>query len=191
MRNVWTHVRVRQVVGIVDVGSNAGSVAGENRRWRQRRAPCGELHRNQQCAVVCALRACALKLAHETLYLKKTLLDAASYALCGSVEALAATPLPVACPPGCAEGGLCSVCSTERELTTVEIACLKISCSWLLFSKSTEYLSKERILPVSFTPLTRYIVIGVLSLRTVLRNVSWMFCAGLLSMCRSPIPSSG
>jgi hypothetical protein len=30
-------------------------------------------------------------------------------------------------------------------------------------------------------------VIGVLSLRTVLRNVSWMFCAGLLSMCRSPI----
>src|SRR5580698_3545392 len=28
---------------------------------------------------------------------------------------------------------------------------------------------------------------GVLSLRTVLRNVSWMFCAGLLSMCRSPV----
>src|ERR1700684_506604 len=67
------------------------------------------------------------------------------------------------------------------------MACLKINCSWLLFSSNTEYLSNERILPVSLTPLTRYIVIGVLSLRTVLRNVSWMFCAGLLSMCRSPI----
>ncbi len=40
-------------------------------------------------------------------------------------------------------------------LTTVEMACLKINCSWLLFSKSTEYLSNERIFPVSFTPETR------------------------------------
>jgi len=40
-------------------------------------------------------------------------------------------------------------------LTTVEIACLKINCSCALFSSSTEYLSKERILPVSLTPLTR------------------------------------
>jgi len=58
--------------------------------------------------------------------------------------------------PACAVcGGRCSPCSTERVLTTVEMACLKISCSWLLFSSSTEYLSKERIFPVSFTPLTR------------------------------------
>ena len=83
--------------------------------------------------------------------------------------------------------GRWSLCSTDRVLTTVEMACLKINCSWLLFSSNAEYLSNERILPVSLTPLTRYIVIGVLSLRTVLRNVSWMFCAGLLSMCRSPI----
>jgi len=47
------------------------------------------------------------------------------------------------------------VCITLRLLTTVEIACLKINCSWLLFSSSTEYLSKERILPVNLTPLTR------------------------------------
>src|SRR6202012_3862097 len=91
--------------------------------------------------------------------------------------------------PVCMATGRCSVCITLRLLTTVEMACLKINCSWLLFSRRTEYLSKDRIFPVSLTPLTRYIVIGVLSLRTVLRNVSWMFCAGLLSMCRSPIPA--
>src|SRR5260370_41919452 len=42
-----------------------------------------------------------------------------------------------------------------REMTTVEIACLKMSCSWLLVSSTTEYLSNDRIRPVSFTPLTR------------------------------------
>ncbi len=42
-----------------------------------------------------------------------------------------------------------------REITTVEIACLKMSCSWLLVSSTTEYLSNDRIRPVSFTPLTR------------------------------------
>jgi len=51
--------------------------------------------------------------------------------------------------------GRCSACITARLLTTVEIACLKINCSWLLFSSSTEYLSKDRIFPVSLTPLTR------------------------------------
>ena len=51
--------------------------------------------------------------------------------------------------------GRCSLCITLRLLTTVEMACLKINCSWLLFSRSTEYLSKDRILPVSLTPLTR------------------------------------
>jgi len=43
--------------------------------------------------------------------------------------------------------GRCSVCITLRLLTTVEIACLKINCSWLLFSSSTEYLSKDLIFP--------------------------------------------
>src|ERR1700726_3931126 len=42
-----------------------------------------------------------------------------------------------------------------REITIVEIACLKMSCSWLLVSSTTEYLSNDRIRPVSFTPLTR------------------------------------
>src|ERR1700688_4095796 len=46
------------------------------------------------------------------------------------------------------------VCAA-REITTVEIACLKMSCSWLLVSSTTEYLSNDRIRPVSFTPLTR------------------------------------
>src|SRR5208282_725703 len=44
---------------------------------------------------------------------------------------------------------------TPRAITTVEIACLKMSCSWLPVSRTTEYLSKDRIRPVSFTPLTR------------------------------------
>src|SRR5208337_4709904 len=47
-----------------------------------------------------------------------------------------------------------SVCK-ERAITTVDMACLKINCSWLLVSITTEYLSNERILPVSFTPLIR------------------------------------
>jgi hypothetical protein len=66
-------------------------------------------------------------------------------------------------------------------MTTVEIACLKISCSWLFVSSTTEYLSKERIRPVSFTPLSRYNVIVALSLRAVFKKESWMFCAGLFS----------
>ena len=32
-------------------------------------------------------------------------------------------------------GTRCSLWITDRLLTTVEIACLKINCSWLLFSK--------------------------------------------------------
>jgi hypothetical protein len=51
--------------------------------------------------------------------------------------------------------GRCSLWITLRLLTTVDIACLKINCSWLLFSRSTEYLSKDRIFPVSLTPLTK------------------------------------
>ncbi len=48
-----------------------------------------------------------------------------------------------------------SECELGRPLTTVEMACLKMSCSWLLFSSRTEYLSKDRIFPVNLTPLTR------------------------------------
>src|SRR5438552_12759461 len=62
-----------------------------------------------------------------------------------------------------------------------------MSCSWLPVSSTSEYLSKERIRPVSLTPLSRYRVMAVLSLRAVLRKESWMFCAGLFSICRSPL----
>src|SRR5690349_24160379 len=64
-------------------------------------------------------------------------------------------------------------------ITTVEMACLKISCSWLLVSRISEYLSKLLMRPESFTPLSRYSVIAVLSLRALLRKLSWIFCAGL------------
>ena len=40
-------------------------------------------------------------------------------------------------------------------MATVEIACLKINCSWLLVSSTTEYLSNELIRTVIFTPLKR------------------------------------
>src|SRR5215831_15560654 len=64
-------------------------------------------------------------------------------------------------------------------MTTVEMACLKINCSWLLVSRMSEYLSKLLMRPESFTPLSRYSVIAVLSLRALLRKLSWIFCAGL------------
>jgi len=32
-------------------------------------------------------------------------------------------------------------------MATVDMACLKINCSWLLVSSTTEYLSKERMRP--------------------------------------------
>ena len=34
-----------------------------------------------------------------------------------------------------------------RPMATVEMACLKINCSWLFVSSTTEYLSKERMRP--------------------------------------------
>ena len=71
----------------------------------------------------------------------------------GDVEGTVKDGAPGVAPA--ASGGRCSLCITDRLLTTVEMACLKINCSWLLFSNSTEYLSKDRILPVSLTPLTR------------------------------------
>src|SRR6202011_4977149 len=57
-------------------------------------------------------------------------------------------------------------------MATVDMACLKINCSWLLVSSTTEYLSKERMRPVSLTPLNRYMVILLFSLRAVLRKES-------------------
>src|SRR5205085_11342068 len=65
----------------------------------------------------------------------------------------------------------CAPCA-GRTIASVEIECLKMTCSWLLVSSTTEYLSNERILPLSFTPLSRYRVIGTLSLRAVFRNES-------------------
>src|SRR5437773_1823998 len=40
--------------------------------------------------------------------------------------------------------------------------------------------------PLNLTPLNRYMVMFALSFRAVLRNESWMFCAGLFSICPSP-----
>ena len=49
-----------------------------------------------------------------------------------------------------------SECPCEAlPIATVEIACLKINCSWLLVSRTTEYLSNERIRPVNLTPLSK------------------------------------
>src|SRR3954464_1305455 len=69
--------------------------------------------------------------------------------------------VPVDCAGALAElpldavAGLGSALCPTRPITTVEIACLKINCSWLLVSSTTEYLSNERMRPVSFTPLSR------------------------------------
>jgi len=59
----------------------------------------------------------------------------------------AAPGVPGACPAGLAWPAF--------DTTTVEIACLKISCSWLLVSRTNEYLSKLLIRPESLTPLIR------------------------------------
>src|SRR5579859_1958221 len=61
----------------------------------------------------------------------------------------ALVPLLLAC-------AMRSCACTALLVTTVEMACLKMSCSWLLLvSSTTEYLSNERIRPVSLTPLSR------------------------------------
>src|SRR5207245_10754602 len=64
-------------------------------------------------------------------------------------------------------------------MATVEMACLKINCPWWLVSSTTEYLSKERIRPVNFTPLRRQMGMLVRSLRAVLRKEDRIFCDGL------------
>src|SRR5262249_28663550 len=71
-------------------------------------------------------------------------------------SSLAPTAPGAPCPP--AEAAVLCCGGPEwngRETPTVEIACLKMSCSWLLDSSTTEYLSKLLILPESFTPLIR------------------------------------
>ena len=49
----------------------------------------------------------------------------------------------------------CVPCDPTRPITMVEMACLNINCSCPLASSTTEYLSKERMRPVNFTPLNR------------------------------------
>src|SRR5438105_1282024 len=66
--------------------------------------------------------------------------------------------LDAACECGsCADCAPCLSlwCVDARFSTTVLMACLKMSCSWLLLSSTTEYLSKERMRPVSLTPLKK------------------------------------
>ena len=64
-----------------------------------------------------------------------------------------AVTVPAATFPS--EWVMCAPCGSGRPITTVEMACLKINCSCPLASNTTEYLSKERMRPVSFTPLSR------------------------------------
>src|ERR1700752_1614919 len=74
----------------------------------------------------------------------------------------------------------CSSPVERRDCEMVEIACLKISCSWDPDSSRTENLSKLRIRPVSLAPFRRYTTPEVFSRRTVLRKASWMFCGACL-----------
>src|ERR1700722_1194243 len=71
-------------------------------------------------------------------------------------EALAAEAAGAG-PTAAALVSVCGACPTcvGRPMTMVEMACLKINCSWPLASSTTEYLSKERMRPVSLTPLRR------------------------------------
>ena len=63
----------------------------------------------------------------------------------GPVATAAGLPSPWAAKGACG----------TRPITTVEMACLKINCSWLLVSSTSEYLSKLLMRPESFTPLIR------------------------------------
>src|SRR4051812_15830834 len=59
----------------------------------------------------------------------------------------------------------------------VEIACLYTSWECPSRRNKTQKLSNQVTTPWSLTPFTRKIVSGVLFLRTLLRKVSWRFCA--------------
>src|SRR6266702_6191444 len=69
----------------------------------------------------------------------------------------------------CGTGGGGGGAGAALAVVTVEIACLKINCSWLFDSRMTEYLSNPLIFPINFTPLMRKTVTGSFSRRTVLR----------------------
>ena len=73
---------------------------------------------------------------------------------------------------GAAEGFVRAGARLACAVVTVEMACLKISCSWLLASSTTEYLSNPLIFPISRTPPSRNIVTSILSRRIVLRYTS-------------------
>src|SRR5262249_3919162 len=87
----------------------------------------------------------------------------------------------------CGTGGGGGGAETDFTVVTVEIACLKINCSWLFASRMTEYLSNPLIFPINFTPLIRKTVTGALSRRTVLRYTSWMFWDGVLFSIRNSL----
>ena len=76
----------------------------------------------------------------------------AADAVAGADEDAVPVPAAAAFPSECAT---CAPCGSVRPITTVEMACLKINCSCPLASSTTEYLSKERMRPVNFTPLSR------------------------------------
>ena len=61
-----------------------------------------------------------------------------------------------------------------RQRKAVEMECLKINCSWLLSARTTAYLSKQRTLPVTRTPFSRYTVTCRPACRAALKNDSWI-----------------
>ena len=61
-----------------------------------------------------------------------------------------------------------------RQRKAVEMECLKINCSWLLSARITAYLSKQRTLPVTRTPFSRYTVTCRPACRAALKNDSWI-----------------
>src|ERR1044072_4182513 len=75
---------------------------------------------------------------------------------------------------------VCSSPVARRDCEMVEMACLKISCSWEPDSSRTENLSKLRMRPVSLAPFKRYTTTEVFSRRTVFRKASWIFCGACL-----------
>src|ERR1039458_575184 len=151
-------------------------LAGPPRRCGQPPPLSGELHRDQHgellpriCVRQGTSRARRLRLCFHKAHLCPLVLVVSGLGMSVCLQRLAQSPATPAtslttpatplAPPCARASGLASVrpsaCGPTLPLTTVEIACLKISCSCALFSSSTEYLSKDRILPVSLTPLTR------------------------------------
>ena len=78
------------------------------------------------------------------------------------------------------EGGA-EAAGADLVVTTVEMACLKTSCSRWPDSSMTANLSKLLMRPVNLTPLIRKTVTGSFSLRRWLRKTSCILC-GCFSM---------